>query len=166
MGDWKRSRTGLQTSPNSLTTHDSELEKTVFPTASKDEDTYAYNDADQMSEVKMKKSTEVLGVSGLHARQRRPGQKDHHQRPTRRGSNGKHVRRKQPHHQIRQHRIQIRLRQQSHQGGVESNTPTTKATSSKKVPARRTLMTNLGSARKRLPKKEVRAPTATTRLGI
>ncbi len=41
--------------------HDSELEKTVFPTASKDEDTYAYNDADQMSEVKMKKSTEVLG---------------------------------------------------------------------------------------------------------
>jgi RHS repeat-associated protein len=40
--------------------HDSELEKTIFPTASKDEDTYAYNDADQMSEVKMDKSTEVL----------------------------------------------------------------------------------------------------------
>ncbi len=39
---------------------DSELEKAVFPTASKDEDTYAYNDADQMSEVKMAKSTEVL----------------------------------------------------------------------------------------------------------
>ena len=41
--------------------HDSELEKTVFPTASKDEDTYAYNDADQMTEVKMKKSSETLG---------------------------------------------------------------------------------------------------------
>jgi RHS repeat-associated protein len=39
---------------------DSQLEKTVFPTASKDEDIYAYNDADQMSEVKMDKSTEAL----------------------------------------------------------------------------------------------------------
>ena len=39
---------------------DSELEKTVFPTASKDEDTYAYNDADQMTEAKMDKSTELL----------------------------------------------------------------------------------------------------------
>jgi RHS repeat-associated protein len=39
---------------------DSELEKIVFPTASKDEDTYAYNDADQMTEAKMDKSTEVL----------------------------------------------------------------------------------------------------------
>jgi RHS repeat-associated protein len=32
---------------------DSELEKTVFPSASKDEDTYAYNEADQMNEVAM-----------------------------------------------------------------------------------------------------------------
>ena len=39
---------------------DSELETIVFPSATKDEDTYAYNDADQMSEVKMDKSTEVL----------------------------------------------------------------------------------------------------------
>jgi RHS repeat-associated protein len=40
---------------------DSELEKTTFPSETKDEDTYAYNDADQMTEVKMKKSTETLG---------------------------------------------------------------------------------------------------------
>jgi RHS repeat-associated protein len=40
---------------------DSELEKTTFPSETKDEDTYAYNDADQMSEVKMKKSSETLG---------------------------------------------------------------------------------------------------------
>ena len=39
---------------------DSDLEKTVFPTETKDEDKYAYNDADQMSEVKMLKSTETL----------------------------------------------------------------------------------------------------------
>jgi RHS repeat-associated protein len=40
---------------------DSELEKTTFPSETKDEDTYAYNDADQMSEVKMTKSSETLG---------------------------------------------------------------------------------------------------------
>jgi RHS repeat-associated protein len=39
---------------------DSDLEKTTFPSETKDEDTYAYNDADQMSEVKMLKSTETL----------------------------------------------------------------------------------------------------------
>jgi RHS repeat-associated protein len=39
---------------------DSELAIVTFPTASKDEDTYAYNDADQMTAAKMKKSTEVL----------------------------------------------------------------------------------------------------------
>ncbi len=39
---------------------DSELEKETFPSETKDEDTYAYNDADQMGEVKMKKSTETL----------------------------------------------------------------------------------------------------------
>jgi RHS repeat-associated protein len=39
---------------------DSDLKAIVFPSETKDEDTYAYNDADQMSEVKMKKSTEVL----------------------------------------------------------------------------------------------------------
>jgi RHS repeat-associated protein len=40
---------------------DSELEKTAFPSETKDEDTYVYNDADQMTEVKMKKSSETLG---------------------------------------------------------------------------------------------------------
>ena len=39
---------------------DSELEKTVFPSETKDEDAYSYNNADQMSEVKMSKGTEVL----------------------------------------------------------------------------------------------------------
>ena len=39
---------------------DSDLKAMVFPSETKDEDTYAYNDADQMTEVKMKKSTEVL----------------------------------------------------------------------------------------------------------
>jgi RHS repeat-associated protein len=39
---------------------DSDLKTILFPSETKDEDTYAYNDADQMSEVKMKKSTETL----------------------------------------------------------------------------------------------------------
>jgi YD repeat-containing protein len=39
---------------------DSELKATVFPSETKDEDAYAYNDADQMTEVKMAKSTETL----------------------------------------------------------------------------------------------------------
>jgi RHS repeat-associated protein len=39
---------------------DSDLNLTTFPSETKDEDTYAYNDADQMTEVKMDKSTEVL----------------------------------------------------------------------------------------------------------
>jgi RHS repeat-associated protein len=39
---------------------DSDLKKITFPSETKDEDTYVYNDADQMSEVKMDKSTEVL----------------------------------------------------------------------------------------------------------
>jgi RHS repeat-associated protein len=41
-------------------TPDSELGATVLPTESKDEDKYSYNEADQMSEVKMVKSTETL----------------------------------------------------------------------------------------------------------
>jgi RHS repeat-associated protein len=40
---------------------DSGLAAVAFPSETKDEDTYAYNDADQMSEVKMKKSTETIG---------------------------------------------------------------------------------------------------------
>ncbi len=39
---------------------DSDLSKTVFPSETKNEDKYTYNDADQMSEVKMLKSTETL----------------------------------------------------------------------------------------------------------
>jgi RHS repeat-associated protein len=39
---------------------DSELTVTIFPTESKDEDKYGYNEADQMTEVKMTKSTETL----------------------------------------------------------------------------------------------------------
>ena len=39
---------------------DSDLSLTTFPTKPKDEDKYAYNDADQMTEVKMLKGTETL----------------------------------------------------------------------------------------------------------
>ena len=39
---------------------DSDLKRITFPSETKDEDTYAFNDADQMSEVKMAKSTETL----------------------------------------------------------------------------------------------------------
>jgi RHS repeat-associated protein len=39
---------------------DSQLASTVFPSTSKDEDTYAYNEADQLTEIKMKKATETL----------------------------------------------------------------------------------------------------------
>ena len=39
---------------------DSDLTATVFPSGTSDEDVYQYNDADAMSEVKMKKSTETL----------------------------------------------------------------------------------------------------------
>ena len=40
---------------------DSDLKTITFPSETKDVDTYAYNDADQMSEAKMKKSTETIG---------------------------------------------------------------------------------------------------------
>ena len=40
---------------------DSDLKTMVFPSETKDEDKYTYNDADQMTEVKMAKSTETLG---------------------------------------------------------------------------------------------------------
>jgi RHS repeat-associated protein len=52
--DWSSNATKFTYDP------DSDLASTVFPSASKDEDKYAYNDADQMSEVKMSKSTETL----------------------------------------------------------------------------------------------------------
>jgi RHS repeat-associated protein len=52
--DWSSNITKFAYNP------DSELATIAFPTASKDEDSYAYNDADQMTEAKMDKSTEVL----------------------------------------------------------------------------------------------------------
>ena len=52
--DWNSNVTKFTYDP------DSDLATTLFPTESKDEDTYAYNDADQMSEVKMLKGAETL----------------------------------------------------------------------------------------------------------
>jgi RHS repeat-associated protein len=52
--DWSSNVTKFAYNP------DSQLATTVFPTASKDEDTYAYNEADQLTEIKMKKGTETL----------------------------------------------------------------------------------------------------------
>ena len=52
--DWNKKETKFSYNP------DSELTLTSFPTEVKDEDKYAYNDADAMTEVKMEKSTEVL----------------------------------------------------------------------------------------------------------
>jgi RHS repeat-associated protein len=52
--DWNSKETKFSYDP------DSDLKATVFPSESKDEDTYAYNDADEMSEAKMDKGTEVL----------------------------------------------------------------------------------------------------------
>jgi RHS repeat-associated protein len=45
--DWNKNETGFKYNS------DSQLEKTTFPSASKDEDTYSYNEADQMTEVAM-----------------------------------------------------------------------------------------------------------------
>jgi len=52
--DWDSNTTKFTYNP------DSQLTATVFPSASKDEDTDAYNEADQLTEIKMKKSTETL----------------------------------------------------------------------------------------------------------
>ncbi|HEV3033934.1 MAG TPA: DUF6531 domain-containing protein [Solirubrobacteraceae bacterium] len=52
--DWSANLTKFTYNP------DSQLATTVFPTATKDEDGYAYNDADQMTEVKMGKGSETL----------------------------------------------------------------------------------------------------------
>jgi len=52
--DWSEHATKFTYDP------DSNLATTTFPTTSVDEDKYAYNDADQMSEVKMLKGTETL----------------------------------------------------------------------------------------------------------
>jgi RHS repeat-associated protein len=52
--DWSGNTTKFAYDP------DSELASTAFPAESGDEDVYAYNDADAMSEVTMKKSSETL----------------------------------------------------------------------------------------------------------
>ncbi len=52
--DWSSNVTKFTYDP------DSDLATIVFPTASKDEDKYVYNDADKMTEAKMLKSTESL----------------------------------------------------------------------------------------------------------
>ena len=52
--DWSSHLTKVAYNP------DSELAGIVFPTETKDEDKYGYNEADQMSEAKMVKSTETL----------------------------------------------------------------------------------------------------------
>jgi hypothetical protein len=48
---------------------DSEQMTTLFPSATKDEDKYAYNEADQMTEAKVLKRTRPAqqAVSGIHA---------------------------------------------------------------------------------------------------
>jgi RHS repeat-associated protein len=53
--DWKGNTTSFKYNA------DSELEKTTFPSASEDKDEYAYNEADQISEVKMLKGATELG---------------------------------------------------------------------------------------------------------
>jgi RHS repeat-associated protein len=52
--DWSANTTKFTYNP------DSQLATAVFPSASKDEDTYAYNEADHLTETKMKKATETL----------------------------------------------------------------------------------------------------------
>jgi len=52
--DWSSHTTTFSYDP------DSDLKATTFPSETKDEDIYAYNNLDQMSEVKMDKSSEVL----------------------------------------------------------------------------------------------------------
>jgi RHS repeat-associated protein len=52
--DWSSHATTFSYDP------DSDLTATTFPSETKDEDKYTYNEADQMSEVKMSKSTEAL----------------------------------------------------------------------------------------------------------
>ena len=52
--DWLKHETKFTYDP------DSEVKATIFPSETKNEDKYTYNDADQMSEVKMLKSTETL----------------------------------------------------------------------------------------------------------
>lgn len=52
--DWSSNSTKFTYNP------DSDLATIVFPTATKDEDSYAYNDADEMTEVNIKKGTEAL----------------------------------------------------------------------------------------------------------
>jgi RHS repeat-associated protein len=60
--DWNGKETKFSYDP------DSDLKAMVFPSETKDEDTYAYSDADQMSEVKMLKGTETLASLAYNTR--------------------------------------------------------------------------------------------------
>jgi RHS repeat-associated protein len=53
--DWNKNATTFKYNP------DSQLAATVFPSGTEEEDAYAYNDADQMSEIEMKKGATSLG---------------------------------------------------------------------------------------------------------
>ena len=68
--DWLSHATKFSYSP------DSELKATVFPGESGNEDKYAYNDADQMTEVSMLKGAANVSVAALYSRWRRPGQEN------------------------------------------------------------------------------------------
>ena len=143
---------------------DSDLKAIVFPGETKDEDTYAYNDADFMSEVKMKQSTEVL-ASLVYTRDN-DGQV---KKTTSKGLPGTEV----------TENTYDENNRLTKYGSTEykydaANNPTTEGSStntynegdeSKKAPARRTPTTNSESGRKRPPKKAELPPTATTRLG-
>jgi YD repeat-containing protein len=52
--DWLKHETKFTYDP------DSDLKETIFPSETKDEDKYTYNDADQTTEIKIVKSTETL----------------------------------------------------------------------------------------------------------
>ena len=161
-GRLEKSRTGTKRKPSSLTTKTLSSKKTTFPSETKDEDTYAYNDADQMTEVKMKKSTETLG-SLVYTRDN----DDQLKKTTSKDLPGTEV----------TENTTTKTTASRNPAPPNTNTtppttpprrdraqtPTTKATSSKKAPARRTPTTNSGSAPKPLLKKAERPPMVTTR---
>jgi RHS repeat-associated protein len=60
--DWNGKETRFSYDP------DADLKATVFPSETKDEDTYTYNDAGEMSEVKMLKGTETLASLAYNTR--------------------------------------------------------------------------------------------------
>jgi YD repeat-containing protein len=141
---------------------DSDLKKITFPSETKDEDTYAYNDADQMSEVKMAKSTETL-ASLVYTRDN-DGQV---KKTTAKALPGAEVTENTYDENNRLTKYaapntnMTRATTPPRRG--RARIPTINATSSKNAPASNTPTTNSGSAPKRRPKKDRRRRTATTR---